>query len=233
MIYRMLKFVALILSILWFLYSPGFAPGLTFIGSVAMYFRDEIHGVVGWRLFSLTPRNSPIRNSASSRFSFIKPEFINPLIIEDLLGWISDTGDQIVAVNVLSSNSSNRYHGNIKSIPHNKYPIVMVQKEHGYFSYQYIGNSFSGIQLLHTWSSGGGTGVFESIIFVTLNEESAIDIEPRSVKRTNRLVVKKIASLGLGDRYEGEIRYRFGLLSISACKGRQSLRKKPQHLMVL
>lgn len=233
MIYFILKYIGLILSITWLVHTPGFGSGLAFVGAAAIFFRDEIHGVIGMRLLSLTPRNPPLRSGANSRFSFFKPEFVNPLIVEDLLGWLSDSGDQVVAVNVLASNKSNRYYGNIEAINENQYPIVKVQKDRGYFAYQYVGASFTGIQLLRTWSSGGGTGIFGTIIFVTLNEESAIDIDLEGAKKTNRLILKKIASLHLGDRYNGVIRYKYGLLTIGECKGMHSIRTKSQRLIIL
>lgn len=101
------------------------------------------------------------------------------------------------------------------------------------FSYQYIGSSFSGVHVLRTWSSGEGTGVFCSIILVTLSAESAIEVGLGGTKKIDRFIVKKIASVPLGDRYEGDIGYRLGLLTIGKCKSMRSLRTKSQHLVVL
>ena len=82
--------------------------------TVAGFFRDDIHGVIGKNVFTLTPKNQLIRDLESARYSFITPEFINPQILDDLSGWLSDTGDQIVSINISESNRSNRYHGRLK-----------------------------------------------------------------------------------------------------------------------
>jgi hypothetical protein len=70
-------------------------------------------------------------------------------------------------------------------------------------------------------------------MLVTLSAEAAIDIELEGAKKIDRFIVKKIANLPLGDRYEGEVSYRFGLLTIGKCTGSRSIRKTTQHMLVL
>src|SRR5690606_27319840 len=148
---------------------------------------------------------------------------INPMIVADLYGWISDVGDQIVSVNVRGSNESNRYHADKVSVTDLKpNPRVTARREQSSFAYQYIGCSYSGVHLLRVWDSSEGTGVFGAILLVTLSAESAVDIDTNRVKRAERLIIKKIGAIPLGDRYEGEISYRLGLLTIGECRGRQS-----------
>ena len=113
------------------------------------------------------------------------------------------------------------------------YQVVTAKRDEITFSYQYLGRSFSGVHLLRVWSSGGGTGVFCAIVLLTLSAEGAVDIGVAGAKRVDRFIAKKIASLPLGDRYEGKISYRFGLLTIGECIGRRSLRKSTQRMVVL
>ena len=47
------------------------------------------------------------------------------------------------------------------------------------------------------------------------------------------MVVKKVADIPLGDRYEGDVAYRFGRLTIGACKGLATARKKRQRLFIV
>ena len=74
--------------------------------------------------------------------------------------------------------------------------------------------------------------MFCAIMLLTLSAEPAIDVEMACTKKVDRFTVKKIASLPLGDRYEGKISHRFGLLTIGECTGRRSIRKSTQRMVV-
>lgn len=231
--YRFLTSIAFIACVAWLATDPGYEPAVACLVALAAVFRDEFHGVIGTHLVSLTPRTAPVRNLALARYSFSKPEFVNPMIIGDLYGWISDLGDQIVSVNVPAANESNRYFADITVKDGDLHPIVSARQDESSFTYQYLGCSFSGVHLLRIWSSGGGSGVFCAIMLVTLSAESAVDINLDGVRKVERLIVKKIATIPLGDRYEGKVSYRFGLLTIGECVGLASLRPRKQRLIVL
>jgi len=94
--YRLLTIIAFVISVIWLATDLGFAPAVACVASVAAVFRDEFHTLIGLRLLSLTPRTAPIRNLTHTRYSFSRPEYVNPMIIADLWGWISDLGDQVV-----------------------------------------------------------------------------------------------------------------------------------------
>src|SRR5436309_7916640 len=47
--------------------------------------------------------------------SFCQPPFVHPLVIKELMTWLSDDGDQVVAINLLEANDSNRYYGAIET----------------------------------------------------------------------------------------------------------------------
>ncbi|WP_284152216.1 hypothetical protein [Desulfofustis limnaeus] len=155
------------------------------------------------------------------------------MIIADLWGCISDLGDQVVAVNIAGANNSNRFFAEVTVSDDKPYPVVTAKSGEITFSYQYLGRSFSGINLLRVWSSGGGTGVFCAIVLVTLSAEAAVDIGVAGAKKVDRFIAKKIASLPLGDRYEGKVNYRFGLLTIGECTGSRFLRTSTQRMVVL
>lgn len=232
--YRLLTFVAFAGSVAWAIVAPGFEPVIACVVAVAAVVRDQVHGVVGWRVVSLTPRSAPIRSLAHTRYSFSRREFVNPLIIADLYGWLSDLGDQIVAIDVAGANEGNRYSADEINIADTaSHPRVSASRGQSTFAYQYLGCSFNGVHMLQTWDSGGGTGVFCAIMLVTLSAESALDIEIDSVKRSDRFIVRKVATVPLGDRYSGEVKYRLGFLTIGKCTGRQSLRLKRQRILVL
>ena len=167
--YKLINILAFIGCIFWLLIDQSPEPVVVLLMTIAGFFRDDIHGVIGKNIFTLTPKAKLIRNFDSSKYSFINAEFVNPRIIEDLVGWLSDSGNQVVAVNIADSNKSNRYFGEISTDgSKGDYPLVKSTYESGFFAYQYLGTSFSGVHLLQTWSNGGGSGVFCDVVMVTL-----------------------------------------------------------------
>jgi len=233
MLYRLLTFGTFLVCVVWLALAPGFGPAVACLASVTAAFRYEFHGVIGMHLLSLTPRDAPVRSLTNTRYSFSKPEFVNPMVLADLHGWMSDTGDQVVSINVPGANTSNRYFATVTVTDKGTYPVVSARQNEQSFSYQYLGCSFSGVHLLRTWSSGGGSGVFCDIMLVTLGTESAAEIDPSAVKKVERFVVRKVAMIPLGDRYEGQLSYRLGLLTIGACRGMATLRNRKQRLAIL
>ena len=231
--YRFLTSVAFISSIVWLAKDPGFEPAITCLIALAAVFRDEFHGVVGVHLLSLSPRTAPVRNLTHLRYSFSRPAFINPMIIADLYGWISDLGDQVVSVNVSGANESNRYFAEVIVTDGEEHAVVSARHNQSSFAYQYLGCSFSGLHLLQIWSSGGGSGVFCAVMLVTLSTESAVEIEQDGVKKIERFIIKRVATIPLGDRYEGKLSFRFGMLTIGECPGRASLRSLKQRLVII
>ena len=175
-----------------------------------------------------------IRDLSHTRYSFSRAEYVNPLIIADLSGWLSDSGEQVIAVNVSGANDSNRYFADEIAVSDDSpNPVVTANRGDSSFSYEYLGRSLSGVHLLQTWESGGGSGVFCRILLVTLSTEPAVQIGLSGIERDLRFVVKMVASIPLGDRYEGRISYRLGILTIGPCEGRATARARKQRLLIL
>lgn len=232
--YKIINFFAFLGCIVWLYIDPSPEPVVVLLLSVAGFFRDDIHGIIGKNIFTLTPKNRLIRDLVSAKYSFVNSEYINPRILEDLIGWLSDTGNQVVSINVSDSNRSNRYFGNIThEEKESGYPLVTSSHDDGWFSYQYLGRSFSGLHLVQTWSNGGGSGIFCNIILVTLSLDSALEYGKDKNEKSTRFLLKLIGSLPLGDRYEGTVSYKFGFLAIPACQGMRSLRERKSIMLVL
>lgn len=230
--YRIINYLAFIGCIIWLLLDQTPEPVVALLLTIAGFFRDDIHGVIGKSLFTLTPKNQLIRDLEAARYSFISPEFINPQILDDLSGLLSDTGNQIVSINISESNQSNRYHGDVTVEETDDYPIVTSSADEGWVSYKYIGRSFSGFHLVQAWSSGG-SGVFTNILLVTLSLDSSLESKGLNYSKKPRYVIKLMGSLPLGDRYQGKVKYRFGILSIPPCEGMKSLRELGARILVL
>ena len=92
--------MAFVGCIIWLFLDQSPEPVVVLLLTLAAFFRDDIHGIIGKNVLTLTPKNQLIRDLESARYSFINPEFINPQILNDLSGWLSDTGDQIVSINI-------------------------------------------------------------------------------------------------------------------------------------
>jgi len=174
------------------------------------------------------PTSSPAP-AAKSDLSFCQPPFVNPRIIEDLLTWESDGGDQVVAINLTEANDSNRYDAAIQTSTGKlapRHPMVtsttrVTEGEQTYddtIGYEYIGTTASGVLVLNTWTHGAGTMVANSLLFLTVEEDHGLVEVPEptggglgerdgALRLTrSRILVRKLGELALGDRWDGEIR---------------------------
>jgi hypothetical protein len=149
------------------------------------------------------------------RFS-LKGEAINPRIIEDLTTWISDTGEQVVAVNLMDSQGSDRYFVDSKNVfikKHHDIFTVFLRRDQkdgfdqGFFKYTVQKNLGNGLFVLDIANNGGGTLVTKEILVVRIHEDKAyetgMDLWPTqdatiSVPFTKkRLLMTKVGSIGL------------------------------------
>ena len=168
-----------------------------------------------------------------ARYSFKKAPFVHPKIVDDLIGNLSDTGDQVVAINLLDSQNSNRYFGEIFVAPQTNpqvpsWPWVCSLScepnkdgELGDFwgqefaAYRYLGSTQSGLDVLHAKYSGGGSGVFNRVVFVRTEADYGVeypllrDIDSRrsaaQPEFRNREVIRMVGKIPLGDRWRGTV----------------------------
>ncbi len=162
------------------------------------------------------------------KYSFVHPPFVHPLIVRDLIGWISDTGFQIDSINLLDAQNSNRYHGEIDTTDTDKiagspwvYSFDGVDNgKYGFgrtpfIAYKYLGTTESGLDVIHAKDSGGGSAIFHWILFLSVKADYGFEYS--SLKRNQkgkfmakpeikkRELVRVIGRLSLGDRWEGSI----------------------------
>jgi hypothetical protein len=162
----------------------------------------------------------------SLKYSFEREEFVHPLIIRELLGWISDRGSTIVAVDIATANRSNRFYGqySVGALSGNP-PTVQwrgenqnmehLKKDGESFSYQLIAVSPSGIHMVECRECGGGTGIFTMIGLFTFERDSGLRrSEAGTLSVENRILLKILGVLHLGDRYYGSVVYKNGTLVV-------------------
>ena len=104
---------------------------------------------------------------------------VHPKIIEDMISWISDSGDQTVAINLEDSQGSNKYnfYEGLSASIENKNLWVKIEHDDGFFSYDFHGVSDNGIMALGTAENGGGSGVFKQLMLFRIKEVAVLELQ--------------------------------------------------------
>jgi hypothetical protein len=158
------------------------------------------------------------------RYSFSKPEFIYPEIVEELDGWISDGLPVYAAVDLEGAMRSNRFFlppENRKNPGSDGWVWVERKSEFScdsnpYYGYKFIGVTPSGTHIIQTASSGGGTGIFCSVLFMRFQADEVLTSTLDKTTTRTRILLRCIGQRPLGNRYYGEVTYADGLLTIGA-----------------
>lgn len=150
------------------------------------------------------------------KYSFEREDFVHPLIVKELLGWISDVGQPITSVDIGLANRSNRFHGEFSvERADGRDWVKWHGAERESFSYSFVGVSPSGVQIVECYDWGGGSGVFGSICFLSFELDRCLNLDTSTIQTVrNRVVLKILGSVGLGDRYKGDIQYKGNKLII-------------------
>ena len=174
-----------------------------------------------------------------SPYSFNGPSFIPPALVRELIGWISDSGQEIVAVDIDRAIGSNRFdfpqvsktriHDDKQWVDWSRWRDSGQSKERESFGYRHVGTSPSGIEMLLCYECTGGTAYFYSVVLLCFEDDSTLDISisgseregyRRIVSTCKRTLLKIVGYIALGDRYEGKVEYRNGFLTIGPNEGR-------------
>ena len=104
---------------------------------------------------------------------------VHPKIIEEMITWISDSGDQTVAINLEESQGSNKYnfYEGLSASIENKNLWVKIEHDDGFFSYDFHGVSDNGIMVLGTAENGGGSGVFQYLMLFRIKEVAVLELQ--------------------------------------------------------
>ena len=172
-----------------------------------------------------------------SLYSFTGPNFIPPPLVRELTGWISDSGQEIVAVDIDHAIGSNRFdflegfktriHDDEQWVDWSQWCDSGQSKE--FFNYRHIATSPSGIEMLLCCECTGGTSYFYSVVLLCFEDDSTLDTAisgsgsegyRRIVTTRKRTLLKIVGDIALGDRYEGKVEYKNGFLTIGPDEGR-------------
>ena len=131
------------------------------------------------------------------RYSFDREEHIHPLIVQELLGWLSDAGQPITSVDIALANRSNRFHGDFTFERCDGRTWVHWRGSEGeYFCYSFIAASLSGVQMIECYDCGGGSGVFGSVGLFSFEGDRCLSSDSEDpLTARNRVILKIIGSI--------------------------------------
>ena len=166
-------------------------------------------------------------------YSFKTAPFVHPKIINDLVGYLSDSGDQVVVINLLDSQDSNRYFGEIAVTlqldpTEPSWPwVYSVDGEENadetlgelrgrpWYAYRYVGSTQDGLDVVHARDSGGGSGISNHVVFTRTEMDGGVDypllreVESRRAaarpKVRDRELIRFVGKVPLGDRWLGTV----------------------------
>ena len=182
----------------------------------------------------------PICQKSSNDFNVIKlclekhlffgGQPLHPLIVQEFITWLSDSGDQIISINLRDTFSSNRYCCDDSfSVKLTEKRIVVrtdFTKDYGThnddyisqedcgagsctFTYAHLGTTDNGAMVIQVWESGGGSGLFSTLLFTKVKERMGANFDYANPSNLafdkQQIVLEKLFSISLGDRQETSI----------------------------
>lgn len=155
--------------------------------------------------------------SACHSFSY-RGEPIQPALVQEFEPYVSDDVAPItVMVNVSAAQNTNEYFYPVTVLDNGQ---VSYAKGQTRFSYQVIGCS-GGDYVLRTYDSGGGSGVFESVLIVSLEAKNAYGKDGLTQHKSLFMTVNR--RIPLGDRDTARVTLQGDVLTI----GKSRYRKTP------
>jgi hypothetical protein len=141
--------------------------------------------------------------------AFLERGLPNPRIIEALVTLPSDTGDQVVAIDLEHAQNSDRFSGDYQ-LGDGTSSAFFVD-EASSFSYRYIGDTEQGVSVLNVSQGGGrsgGTMRWNSLLLLVVQNDTGLkyDYDCKAVKANPRQVIRKIGEISLDDSWRGEIK---------------------------
>ena len=163
--------------------------------------------------------------SAPPRFE-VAGRPVHPGAVYELLTRLSDLAPLATSVDIQGCERSDRHSGGTVSRRHGAvwYVEPEVLGERGYFAYWFVGTTSRGVHVLETIESGGGSGIFGSVIFVTLHRRAYWNHD----RTEQRWILSSHGEIGLGDRSGNKVSLDGDTLVIRSPEGCEERIPVPQ-----
>ena len=138
-------------------------------------------------------------NEVNSNFLF-RGNFINPSLIEDFMPPVNTDQPGVMSIDLSGVNESNAYFTD--TIYKTKDGLVVSEVNREFYRYKWLGRLGNGFHVLDCSWNGGGSGIFNSLVFVSFKLRSFNsdgDIY-------NQLLINCEASYSLSDRAQTDIK---------------------------
>ena len=160
---------------------------------------------------------------------FFSGQPLHPLIVQEFITWLSDTGDHIISINLRDTFSSNRYCCDDsfsvrltgkKMVVRTDFTTDYSTRDDNYisqedcggtcaFTYAHLGTTDNGAMVIQVWESGGGSGLFSTLLFTKVKERMGANFDYANPSNLafdkQQIVLEKLFSISLGDRQETSI----------------------------
>ncbi len=158
---------------------------------------------------------APPETPKTSRYAFHQEEYIHPHIVAIMMGNLTSDEEMIVTVDIGVADRKYSYMGGYEVTELMGHTWVQWKSApRDYTMYRYIGASPSGVQMIAAIVSFGGSSSFGFVLLFR------IDTDQTFVNERERTLLTLLDAIPLGDRYEGAIEYKNGVLNIAADEGR-------------
>ena len=154
---------------------------------------------------------------------------LHPLIVQEFITWLSDTGDHIISINLRDAFNSNRYccDDSFSVELSEKRTLVRTDFTKDYetynndyisqeecvgsctLTYAHLGTTDNGAIVIQVWERSGGSGVFSTLLFTKVKKRMGANFDYANPSNLafdkQQIVLEKLFSISLGDRQETSI----------------------------
>ncbi len=194
----------------------------------------------------------PVCQKSSNDFNVIKlclekhllfsGQPLHPLIVQEFITWLSDTGDHIISINLRDAFNSNRYccDDSFSVELSEKRTLVRTDFTKDYetynndyisqeecvgsctLTYAHLGTTDNGAIVIQVWERSGGSGVFSTLLFTKVKKRMGANFDYANpsnlVFDKQQIILEKLFSIYLGDRQETSIGVNGNIVVLNGTK---------------